>query len=58
VFDPGKLFQPSLMSVGKARGLPKSGAPERHLTWVGSGLACKHCTRLEKLARDKHCSLL
>jgi hypothetical protein len=26
--------------------------------WVGPGLARKHWTRLEKLARDKHSSLL
>ncbi len=29
MFVCGKLFQPSLMFVGKARGLPNSGAPER-----------------------------
>jgi hypothetical protein len=31
VFDPGRPFQPSLMVVGKARSLPKSGegAPGR-----------------------------
>jgi hypothetical protein len=27
-------------------------------TWVGFGLTCKHKTRLEKLARDRHSSLL
>jgi hypothetical protein len=26
-------------------------------TWVGSGLTCKHRTRLERLARDKHYNL-
>jgi hypothetical protein len=46
------------MFVGKARGLPDSGAPEICFTWVGPGLAHKHLTRLEKLARDKHSSLL
>jgi hypothetical protein len=29
VFVPFKPFQPSLMFARKARGLPKSGAPER-----------------------------
>jgi hypothetical protein len=29
VFVLGKLYQPSLMFVGEARSLPKSGAPER-----------------------------
>jgi hypothetical protein len=35
-----------------------SRAPERCFTRVGSGLTCKHYTRLERLARDKHSSLL
>jgi hypothetical protein len=35
-----------------------SRAPERCFTWVGSALTCKHYTRLERLARDKRCSLL
>ena len=52
MFVPGKLFQPSLIFVGKA------GAPERCFTREGSGLTCKHYTRLEKLAMDKHPSLL
>jgi len=34
------------------------GAFERCSTWVGSGLTCKHWTKLERLARDKHSSLL
>ncbi len=41
---PGKLFQPSLMCVGKARSLAKSGAPERLFTFSGSGLTHKHLT--------------
>jgi hypothetical protein len=49
----GKPFQPSLMFVGKARSQPKSGAPERYFTRAGSSLACKHYTRLERLATDK-----
>ncbi len=28
MFVPGRPFQPNLMFVGKARSLPKSGAPE------------------------------
>jgi hypothetical protein len=58
VFVPGKLFQPSLMFVGEARKLPWSEAPERCFTQVGSSLTRKHSTSLEKLARDKHPSLL
>jgi len=38
VFDPGRLFQPSLMFVGKARNLPESRLPERRYTRLGSGL--------------------
>ncbi len=30
-FNPVKPFQPSLLFVGKARGLSQSGAPERAL---------------------------
>jgi hypothetical protein len=30
-----KPIQSSLMFVGKARGLPQSGAAERCFTWVG-----------------------
>jgi hypothetical protein len=35
------------MSAGKARSLPKNGAPERCLTGVGLGLTRKYSTRLE-----------
>ncbi len=58
MFVLGKLFQPSLMFVGSSKGLPCSGAPERCFTLVGPGLACKHWTRQERLAREKHSSLL
>ena len=58
MFVSGKLFQPSIMFVGKAMGLPESGAPERCFIWVGPGLARKHWTRLEKLGTYKHSSLL
>jgi len=46
------------MFVGEARSLPYRGAPERCFTWIGSGHTCKHWTWLERLARDKHSSLL
>ena len=57
MFVPGKPFQPSLMFVVKARSLPLSGTPERHFTWLGSGLTHKQ-SRLEKLDREIHFSLL
>ncbi len=46
------------MFVGEARSLPWREAPERSFTQVGSGLTRKHYTRLERLAKDKHSSLL
>ncbi len=46
------------MFVGEARSLPLSGAPERWFTQVGSSLTHKYQTRLERLNRDKHSSLL
>jgi len=50
------------MFVGKARSLPKSGANDpstlKALLSVGSGLTHKHYTRLKRLARDEHTSLL
>jgi hypothetical protein len=57
-FVPGKRFLPSLMFVGEAWNLPYSGVPESCFTQVGSGLTCNHKTRQERLARDKHSSLL
>ncbi len=48
---PGKLFQSSPMSVGKA-------TLDRCLTLEGSGLTYKQKTRLERLDNDKHSSLL
>jgi hypothetical protein len=38
-FVSSKLFQPSPMLVGKARGLPYSGAPEKYFTTECSFLA-------------------
>ncbi len=46
------------MFEGKARSLPKSGAPERCFTRVGSGLTCEYQARLENLVRDKPSNLL
>jgi hypothetical protein len=58
VFVPCKYYQPSLMFVSKTRSLPQSGASECCFIRVGSGLTCKHKIRLERLALDKHSSLL
>jgi hypothetical protein len=46
------------MFVDKAKSLPQSGPPKRYFTQVSSCLTLKHQTRLERLARDKHSSLL
>jgi hypothetical protein len=46
------------MLVDKLRSLPESGAPERWFCWGGSSLFGKYKTRLERLAKDKHSSLL
>ncbi len=56
--SPGRPFQSSLMSVRKARSLPKSGASERCFTRAGSYLTCKHWIRLERPAGDRHSTLL
>jgi hypothetical protein len=58
MFVPGKPFQPGLIFVIKVRSLPQSGAPERSFIHVGSDDTRKYWTRLERLARDKHSSLL
>ncbi len=52
------LFQFSLMFVGKARNLPQNGAPERCFICIGSSITSKYQTSLERLARDKHSSVL
>jgi hypothetical protein len=46
------------MFVSKVSSLPYNVAPENSFTWLGSGLAHKHWTRLEKLVRDKRSSVL
>ncbi len=51
MFDPCKPFQASVMFV------VKSGATERCLIRVGSGLTCIHLISLERLVRE-HSSLL
>jgi len=58
VFVPGNPLQLSLIFVGKARAY-LSVAPLRCSTlWKAPGLIHKHFTMLERLARDKHASLL
>ncbi len=42
----------------KAKCLPYSGAPERFFNRVASCFANRHQTKLERLAMDKHSSLL
>jgi hypothetical protein len=46
------------MFVGEARSLLKSREPERYFPWVISSLTYKHLNKQERLARDKHSSLL
>ncbi len=58
MFVPSKPFQPSLIFVGKAKSLPWSRAPTRCFNHVGSGLALKYQTKLERNSRDKHSRLL
>ena len=58
MFVSGKLSKPSLMLVGKARAYPRGQHLKRCSTWVGSSLNHKHLTKLEKLATNKHSSLL
>jgi hypothetical protein len=47
-----------VLFVGKGRSLPYSGAPERFFNRVGSCFTNRHYTKLERLAMDKHSSLL
>jgi hypothetical protein len=58
VFVPGQPFQSGLLFRGEARHLTLCGATERFFNRVGSIFTNKHSTRLERLARDKHSSLL
>ncbi len=58
MFVFGKYCQPILMFVDKARSLLLSGASERNFIHLGSSLTSKNYTRLERIARDKHFSIL
>jgi hypothetical protein len=58
VFVPGKLFQPSLIFEGKSGACPISIVSKRRVTRVASGFICKHLTRMDKIAKSKHSSLL
>jgi len=53
-----KTFYGCPWFVCKAKSLPESGAPERCFTWTGSSLTRKHYTKLERIFRNKHSSLL
>ncbi len=50
---PGKPFKPSLMFVGKARANPITAPFRCYTLGKAPGLAQKHYTRLEKLAREQ-----
>jgi hypothetical protein len=51
-------WHPGLLFVGKAWSLPYTGVCERCLTRISFDYTRKHYTNLERLARDKHSSLL
>ncbi len=54
---PWQAFQAQSNVCGQGQEPTQGRAPERCFTWVGSCLALKHQTRLERLARGKHSSL-
>ncbi len=58
MFVPGKPFRPSLMFVGKAKAYARVEQLKCTSLVLGPGLSYKHWTRLERLVRDKHSSLL
>ena len=58
MFVHGKPLQLSQLFVDKDRSLPYGGAPERFFNRVGPCFTNKQLTRLERLALDKHPSLL
>jgi hypothetical protein len=58
VFVHGRPFQFNLLFVGKVRSLPYSGAPEMFYNRVGSCFTNIHYIKLERLAMNKHSSLL
>ncbi len=55
---PRQAFPAESIVSDKARSLPYSGAPERCFNRVGSFFKNRHYIRLERLAMDKHSSLL
>jgi hypothetical protein len=57
VFDPDKLFQPSLMLLVRPGAYPLV-AHLKVASLVCSGYTREHKTRLERLAKDKQSSLL
>ncbi len=58
MFVPGKLFQSTLTFVGKAGAYPRVEHLKGASLRLAPDLSHKHLTRLEKLARDKHSSLI
>jgi hypothetical protein len=58
VFVTSKSFQHSLMFVSEARAYPRVEHLKGVALGIGSGLTRKNNTRLERLVRDKHSSLL
>ncbi len=54
MFIPGRSFQPSIGFAGKAGACPSEAPFKCSALGQASGLAHKHETRLERLARDKH----
>ncbi len=54
VLLPGKPFHPNLKGASKPKAYPSEAPIRRTAQGEASGLTCKHQTRLEKLARDKH----
>ncbi len=51
-------WQAFLLFVGEVRSLPQSRTSERFFNMAGSCFTIKHQTRMGKLTRDKHASLL
>jgi hypothetical protein len=51
-------FQSSLTFAGNAKSLPKKEASGTCSNWVGSGLALKFWTWLERVSKEKWSSLL
>ncbi len=58
MFVPGKLFQLSVMIVGKAGAYLAEALFRCSTLGYAPGLTHKHYTRLERLNRNKHSSLL